>query len=138
MPTPREILLARHRAVEPQLDAMRADVLASLEAPVSRGTASLPDMLRTVWRELVAPCRPAWMTLAAVWVVLLLVNGAGRSAGTEVAPASQETVAAVARWLEKRRMWAELTTPPVPVAPEMRAPGHSQLSPAGTRTRDAC
>lgn len=140
MPSPRDILLARHAAAELRLDVLRATVLADLER-ASRRPASPLDLLRAVWRELVVPCRPAWVALAAVWAVLLVLNGAGRPRGETTLPASSETVAAVAQWLERRRALAELTAPaavPARKSPETVVPGHSHLPSIAPTTRGAC
>lgn len=140
MPSPRDLLLARHRAAEPRLDALREIVLADLERSARRRMSPL-DMLRTVWRELVAPCRPVWMTLAAVWVMLLVLNGAGRPRGAAAFPSAEQTIAAMTQWMERRRALAELTTPasaPARTSPETMAPGHSQVSPVAPSGRGAC
>ncbi|HEY9247576.1 MAG TPA: hypothetical protein VIO38_00515 [Rariglobus sp.] len=125
MPSPREILLARHRSVEPLLDALRANVLAG-ETGGRRPV--LLDALRTLWRELIAPCRPAWMTLAGVWVVLLVLNGAGRPVG-ETARTTVSQTAMVASWREQRRLLAELAasaaSAPVNEPTTNRRPDHS-------------
>ncbi|MEZ0218545.1 MAG: hypothetical protein ACAH89_15515 [Rariglobus sp.] len=140
MPSPREILLARHRAAEPRLDAMRTAVLA-LETGGRRRPVLLAA-LRTLWRELVEPCRPAWVAFAAVWAVLLILDGTSRPAGETRRPVAAETVAAVTSWLEQRRMLAELAAPagpssaPAPVAAPVR--DHSQLTPASALMRDVC
>ena len=80
MKTPREILLERHRAVEPGLDEIRDEVLNTefregRRATISKfrvaDTATLPMLL---WRELIWPCRRIWTGLAAVWVLLFIVD----------------------------------------------------------------
>ncbi len=119
----REILLARHRAVEPRLDAMRVAVLAAGTRAVRQPV--LLNALRTLWRELVVPCRPAWVAFAAVWVVLLVVNGAGRSAGHEVRPTASEMAMTIASWREQRRLLAELTSPAAP--PSMNKPATNRM-----------
>lgn len=140
MPSPCEILLARHRAAEPRLDAMRTAVLARETG--GRRRPVLLAALRTLWRELVEPCRPAWAVLAAVWAVLLFLDGTSRPLGETRRPVATETVAAIAGWLEQRRMLAELAAPagsssaPAPVAAPVR--DHSQLTPASAPVRNVC
>jgi hypothetical protein len=79
MKTPREILLKRHRAASPRLDAVRRKVIAS-ECPANgvQPTAATPSLILrcglTLWRELVFPCRRAWGGLVAVWVVIVAVS----------------------------------------------------------------
>ncbi len=140
MPSPRDLLLARHRAAEPRLDALRTAVLADETA--ARRRPMLLAALRTLWRELVEPCRPAWVALATVWAVLLILDCTSRPLGETRRPVATETVAAIARWLEQRRMLAELAVPaapssgPVPISAPAR--DHSQLTPASAPMRDVC
>ena len=75
MKTPREILFQRHEAAGPKLDALRHEVVARHCASAERDPAGHPvDILTRLWLELFCPCRHFWSGLAAVWVVLLLVN----------------------------------------------------------------
>lgn len=81
MKTPREILLARQRAIEPKLDAIRHAVVGKLtnEAAKQRNLLnSLASLFlggaKNLWRELVWPCRRTWAGLAAVWILILAVN----------------------------------------------------------------
>jgi hypothetical protein len=73
---------------------------------------------RIVWRELIRPSRHAWAGMAALWVVMLAVNGrlsdhrmidAGASSAQDMMQA----------WEEQNRVLAELTQPAfaVPAAP---------------------
>jgi hypothetical protein len=80
MKTPRDILFARHQATMPKLDAIRREVLKAelwegrcVAVPKFRvtGTATLPI---SIWRELVFPCRRIWTGLAAVWMLIFIVN----------------------------------------------------------------
>jgi len=68
MKTPREILLARHQAAAPKLDAIRHAVVESTRRP---SHLRWPILL---WRELVWPCRRIWTGLAAVWILILAAN----------------------------------------------------------------
>lgn len=81
MKTPREILLARHRAAGARLDAVREAVLAQLRSEAAQApvrTVGLADFFLHLaiapWRELILPARRVWTSLAAVWAVLILVN----------------------------------------------------------------
>ena len=82
MNTPREILLERHRAAEPKLDAIRRAVFAeelnnqaTKEQSLAQNFVAL--FLRgsnLFWRELIFPSRRAWAGLAAIWILILVVN----------------------------------------------------------------
>jgi hypothetical protein len=81
MKTPLEILLARHQPATPKLDALRRSVVAELNNQATK-EQSLPASLvasflgcsNKLWLELVFPCRRIWTGLAAVWVLLFIVN----------------------------------------------------------------
>ncbi|MBU6411131.1 MAG: hypothetical protein KGR98_12155 [Verrucomicrobia bacterium] len=82
MKTPRDILLARHQAAAPKLDAIRKSVVAekwSNQAPGGQSSALhavslLLDFSGNMWRELILPSRRFWAGLAGVWCVILAVN----------------------------------------------------------------
>ncbi len=85
MKTPREILLDRHRKAEARLDAIRERILAT-ELPVEADSRSLPlnhsfslaVAGMKLWRELILPCRRIWCGLAAVWLVIAVMNIASK------------------------------------------------------------
>ena len=81
MKTPREILLAQHRAAGPKLDAIRHDVVSALnnqetKSPVSESifVSSFLGCSKKMWDELVLPSRRIWSGLAAVWLLIIVVN----------------------------------------------------------------
>jgi hypothetical protein len=150
MPSPREILLSRHRAVEPRLDALRATVLAEAlasdtsQSDMGRGLISPLDGLRTLWRELILPCRSAWAALAAVWIVLLACNAALRRDADRDTISRVELAAMLAGWRDQQRLLTELAASPgiTPAAvakpSENDAPGHTGLAPATSLFRRSC
>lgn len=66
--SPREILLERHAAAEPELDAIRQAVLRAREARPA-------PWWRLAWAEIVLAARPAWMGLGTLAVVAALLDG---------------------------------------------------------------
>jgi hypothetical protein len=81
MKTPREILLSRHQAATPKLDAIRRSVVIQLNNQETKEqsfpaslVASLLGGSNKLWLELVWPCRRIWTGLAAVWFLLAIVN----------------------------------------------------------------
>ncbi len=82
MKTPREILLAQHRAIEPSLDNIRRTVVANeLSQHESKAHiwmasfwASLREVPNTLWRELVFPCRRIGTGLAVIWIGIMAIN----------------------------------------------------------------
>lgn len=110
MKTPREILLARHQAAEPRLDAVRRDVLENLPVNESRRGDR--------WNHFVVMCREffrlprwAWSGLAAAWLVIVGLNIAAREttatppAPSAIAKRSSDTLQALR---EQRQLFAEL------------------------------
>jgi hypothetical protein len=81
MKTPREILLARHGAAAPKLDAIRQEVVTDLNNKDARTqglvvnfAASCLGCSNKLWLELVWPCRRIWAGLTAVWILIFAAN----------------------------------------------------------------
>ena len=123
MKTPREILLARHQAAEPKLDAVRHAVVMELYAKTQRSEdakvsetsgvfASLRLCVKKLFRELIWPCHRAWAGLAVVWLAVLAFNTYHVERGTTIvvksAPARSEMRLA---FQEQRRVLAEIIGP---------------------------
>jgi hypothetical protein len=107
MKTPRELLLKRHEAALPKLDALRA-ALPALASQLS----TFNSQPTSLWERLFGPNPLAWAGLAAVWLVLFAVNQSGSeptSSASVAARASQPSEATVAEIVrERRREMAEL------------------------------
>lgn len=104
MKTPRELLLERHRSMDPKLDAIREHVVAGLR-PTARGPA--PTATGSLWEKLVMPLRWHLAGLAIVWMVIALLNTEQRAEGeTATASSTQELLVAMQ---ENRRQLLELT-----------------------------
>jgi hypothetical protein len=110
MKTPREILLARHRAAEPRLDAVRRDVLENLSPNESRRDSRLNNFVAGC-REFFRLPRWAWSGLGASWLVIVGLNVAAREtpatqpAPSAVAKRSSDTLQALR---EQKQLFAEL------------------------------
>ncbi|HEX7619306.1 MAG TPA: hypothetical protein VF480_11385 [Verrucomicrobiae bacterium] len=128
MKTPREILLARHQAAAPKLDAIRHDVVnaefnagqASRLFPSGRmkksETGATP-FLRLLWQELVLPSRRIWAGLAAVWVLIFVFDFSQRDPSERMAqkspPPSPEMILT---FRQQERLLTELIGPNEPQA----------------------
>jgi hypothetical protein len=112
MKTPRDLLLSRHAAAQPNLDALRRQVVAEHLGPASLEEAAPPHgFVRALWVELFWPSRRAWAGLAAVWVVVLGLNLAARQRSSEpTALVNQSSPARELRLVlvEQARLRAEL------------------------------
>ena len=87
MKTPREILLERHRAAKPRLDAIRRAVVADMNNKETKQQSSIFVSLflrcsQNFWRELLWPSPWAWAGTTAAWVLIFALNFAA-SAGSE-------------------------------------------------------
>jgi hypothetical protein len=100
-PTLREVLLRRHARRQPELDALRRDVIRQeFAGPADAASAgsrphrsSWATVCNAFWRELVLPHRVAWSAVVAGWVCVALLHVAGgpdpeRSARLDPAAAS--------------------------------------------------
>ena len=113
MKTPREVLLNRHRAAEPKLDAMRREVLATAKKDEpGRPTISLREFLRSLRWHLAG--------LSAVWLFIMFLNlDAGRAPSMVAAiprakiPSPQIILASLR---ENRRQISEMMETNLPVA----------------------
>ncbi len=81
MKTPREILLARHQAAAPKLDALRCEVVAGLNHQDTKTpswgfhfVSWCLGGLNKLWRELIFPSRRTWAGLATAWLLIFIVN----------------------------------------------------------------
>ncbi|MGD1018708.1 MAG: hypothetical protein ABSA12_05255 [Verrucomicrobiia bacterium] len=125
MKTPREILLNRHRSVEPKLDRLwdesHAPELPSGRARTREASTDRPNLFLAVggklWRELILPSRRIWAGLACAWAVIAVINLASAEPATGVVsqaePRSGEEIRIL---IEQRRMLAQMIEPaPSPV-----------------------
>lgn len=124
MKTPREILLARHRAAEPKLDALRQAALATVrdrratsdEAREWRLSGVAAIVFHTLWRELIFPCRRVWTGLAAVWILLFVVNLAQQDrGGTPAAGAGPSAPMVLAYYQQEKMLQALVADHTLPV-----------------------
>ena len=92
MKTPREILLARHEAAAPKLDAIRHSAVAAVRdrrpLPSHRPQPTAHSLFQTLWQELFLPSRRVWSGLVAVWILIFAVNFAQRDRSPAVNVAS--------------------------------------------------
>jgi len=138
MRTPREILLERHRATTPKLDAIRREVVwEGRRAAVPKfrvaDTATLPML---IWRELFWPCRRIWAGLAATWILIFVFNFSQRDPAELLArkspPPSPEMILT---FRQQERLLAELIgpnesqaiAPSKPFLPQPRSEGRFEI-----------
>ena len=110
----RDILLNRHRSVEPKLDRMWNETLAPElrgEPAPERRNVLLAVGLK-LWGELIWPSRRVWAGLACVWVLLIAWNLASSDTTQRVASRTEPpTGMEFQALIEQRRMLAQLIEP---------------------------
>lgn len=130
MKTPREILLHRHRPVEARLDAVRNEVVtkhlrSDASEPVPSKSAAMVALL---WRELVWPCRHAWLALAAVWVLIVVLNATTTEGTPQIANRAPATVGQSLMALSQRNLLKEELIEPTKAPPSAPPPRSQRRS----------
>jgi hypothetical protein len=117
MKTPREILLARHRAAESELDAIRRAVVndlnnkdAKAQSPSDGFVSVFLRCLSMPWRELILPSRRVWAGLAAVWLLIFIVNVSQRDTVSSVTGKPVSSAPVMMSWQVQQRWMNELLT----------------------------
>lgn len=114
MKTPREVLLARHRAAEPNLHAIRRRVVDDLnhqDATAPGGVTCFAVLCRCLtapWRELIFPSRRIWAGLAVVWILIFAVNISLRDNVSSVTGRPVRSPAVMMSWQAQQRWMNEL------------------------------
>ena len=147
MKTPREILLARHSAAEPKLDAIRRAAVAVVcdrrilanqsSERRSQTAATTPGWttrfaslclrgLTTPWNELILPSRRLWTGLATVWILVFIINFSQRDPMSSVTGQPVHSSAVTMSWQVQQRwmneLFADRSTPPDADHPRITAP----------------
>jgi len=110
MKTPREILLGRHQAAAPQLDAVRKSIVAGLNTPAAYPQARRRSVFELLGELLRIP-KPALAGLGLAWLIVIVLNLASREPGPmSPAPAqlAQRLPATREELREQKRLFAEL------------------------------
>ena len=134
MKSPREILLGRHRDVEPKLERMWASLAAACHRRALREGGADRAPLQVLWRELILPSRRIWAGLACTWVVIIVLNVVSYEPSPQLAsqakPPSHEEMRAL---IEQRQLLAQMIGP-MP-EPAVRRKSHS-TEPRSERTEE--
>jgi len=135
MKTLREILLERHCAASPKLDAIRREVVTAEFKSVGQASRLSPSemmkrseigatpVLRLLWQELIWPSRRIWAGLAATWILIFVFNFSQRDPAELMArkspPPSPEMILT---FRQQERLLAELIGPNEPQAVQSPKP----------------
>jgi hypothetical protein len=111
MKTPRDILIARHQAATPKLDAIRREVVdvaadVNRRKPVREFTfaSTLAKAITLPFQEIIWPCRRIWTGLAAVWILIFIVNFSQRD-GSQTRMAKSAPTAEMMMTFRDQQKW---------------------------------
>ncbi len=127
MKTPRDILLAKHQATAPKLDAIRHEVVNS-QFRHQGFAAVILNLLLLLWRELILPSRLIWTGLAAIWLLLLVANFSMRDRSQMTMAKSLPSQATIVAFKEQQQLLTELIGPNDPPVAEHKKPYSPQPS----------
>ncbi len=124
MTPPRELLLQRHAAAAPKLDAIRRAAVRELNNQETK-EQSFPTffvawLLRCsnkLWFELVWPCRRTWAGLATIWLALTVFNAVHSERAPIVVTKTASPVALRLAFLEQQKILNEIIGPSAPMSP---------------------
>jgi hypothetical protein len=115
MKTPRDILFVRHQDAAPKLDAIRRKLVTGLNAAdpkaQSRPTGPLAWCLRVsnkLWQELIWPSRRIWAGLAAVWILIFIVNFSQRDGSQSLTAKSMSPPETMMTFHDQQKLLDEL------------------------------
>jgi hypothetical protein len=109
MKTPRDILFARHQNAAPKLDAIRHEVL-STEFQNKDQIPFFANLPLALWRELFWPSHRIWTGLAAIWILIFVVNFSQRDKSEMMARKTPlPSPEAILTFQQQERLLAELT-----------------------------
>ncbi|MEI9864880.1 MAG: hypothetical protein WDN00_10070 [Limisphaerales bacterium] len=115
MKTPRDILLARHQAAAPKLDAIRQSTVAavcdrrsSTDNALERQSQTAATIWQILWLEMVWPCRRIWTGLAVVWVGILIINFSQRDGSQTVIAKSSPPAEMMMTFRDQQKLLNEL------------------------------
>jgi hypothetical protein len=126
MKTPKELLLERHREIQPKLDAVRREVVAGLRN-------SEPMAGKPLWSEMLLSFRWHLGALSAAWMLIFFLNmerppGPPASMASANAPSAVQVLASLH---EQRRQLQQWTADPsslfTPEGPVTLPPRRSEL-----------
>jgi hypothetical protein len=125
MKTPREVLFERHWATRPKLDAIRQQVVAELNNKGTKEQRSdkvfvslLLGCSKNIWCELIFPSHRIWAGLAAIWLLLLVVNFSMRDHSQATMAKASTSAEMAATFQQQQELLAELIGPNEPVVAE--------------------
>jgi hypothetical protein len=110
MKTPREILLERHQAAAPKLDAIRREMV---NLKFRRD-----NFVANIWRELIFPSRRIWASLAAIWIFIFIVNVSQRDHSPMTVAKASSSPELILTYRQQEKLLAELIAPSEPQVAE--------------------
>ena len=118
MKTPREILLARHKAAAPKLDQLRRNVISELNHEGNKEPTFVTWFLgssQNFWRELILPRPRAWVGVAALWILIFTLKLSTQDTSPVAAKKTALSPEVFAELKQQKAFFGELAgLPPLP------------------------
>jgi hypothetical protein len=115
MKTPRDILFARHQAAAPNLDKIRREVVAGLNHKDTKAQSGATNLVswclggsNKLWLELIWPCRRIWTGLAAIWLLIFVVNFSQHDKSEMMAKNTSPSREMILAFRQQEKLLAEL------------------------------
>lgn len=134
MKTPREILLARHRAAAAKLDQLRRNVISELNNEGAKEQSFVNWLIRcsqSFWRELILPRPPAWACVGALWILICILKLSTPDHSPAVAKKTTLSPQVVAELRQQKAFFGELAG--LPQSPEVNPPKAIPARPRSAR-----
>lgn len=138
MKTPREILLARHKAAAPKLHQLRRNVISELNSKGAKEPSFVTWFLgcaQNFWRELILPRPQAWTAVAALWILICALKLSTHDHAPAVAQKTSVSPEALAELKQQKAFFGELAG--LPPLPEVNPPKVLSPRPRSARSPES-
>jgi hypothetical protein len=135
MKTPREILLARHKAAEEKLDEIRRTLISELNNEGTKEQSLISWFLgcsQNFWRELILPKPQAWAAVAALWILIVALKLSTQETSPVASKKTALSPGVVAELKEQKAFFGELAG--LPPLPEVNPPKAISPRPRSARS----
>jgi len=138
MKTPREILLARHKATEDKLDEIRRTLISELNNEGTKEQSFVTLFLccsQNLWRELILPRPRAWAGVAALWILIFTLKLSTQDTSPVAANKTAWSPEEFAELKQQKAFFGELAG--LPQLPKVRPPKAISPRPRSARNPES-
>jgi hypothetical protein len=125
MKTPREVIFERRWAARPKLDAIRQGIIGEINNKDTKAQSRKINLaswclggVSKLWVELIVPSRLVWAGLAAVWLLLFVVNFSMQDHSRPSMAKASSPAEMAATVHQEQELLAQLLGPDEPVVAE--------------------